>query len=146
MGVVNGENARDVTTHIGINLITGGTMSQAQEALGKSVTVRTSPHVVAGNSSPTVPNIAPHAIVTYVGIVDDLDHPSDPAYKWLDLGGGSFVNYVYPPNGQRFTLLTPPPPPPGSPKPPPASPRATRPQPKAAPPGFALANHTFRGI
>lgn len=91
----------------------GGTM-QAQECLGKTVTVRTSPAVRTGNG--TSQSILPRAKVDYVAIVPDLDHPGDSNYQWLqlDAAGMKYANYYYPPNGKRFELLTPPPPPPAT--------------------------------
>lgn len=86
---------------------------QAQEALGKNVTIRREPAVRSGNDVGIVPA---RAIIDYVAIVPDLDHPE---YKWLKIGEGRFVNYDYPPSGLRFTLLQAPPPPPppvGTPK------------------------------
>ena len=94
-------------------------MAQAQEKLGKTVTVRTSPQLAAGNTSTTVKSILPLAIVDYDAIVDDLQHPHDPNYQWLRLatakyGSNQYVNYFYPSGTvltlQRFTLISVPPP------------------------------------
>lgn len=77
----------------------------AREKLGKSVTIRISPVAsAAGNTS-----VPPYSTVEYTEIVDDIDHPDDPNYRWLHLEGGGYVNYMYPPNGLRFDLLTEPP-------------------------------------
>lgn len=95
---------------IGLKPIGGNVTLQAQELLGKTVTVRSSPQVISGNS--TTEAIAPHATVDYQSIVDDFQHPGDSNYKWLYLGPSRYANYIYPPNGLRFTLLTPQPPPP----------------------------------
>ncbi len=83
------------------NMPTAGT---AKEKLGKTVTVRSSPRVINGNSTSEV--VAPRATVSFVRVVDDLDYPGDPAYKWFELGPGRFCNYIYPPNGLRFDIIT----------------------------------------
>ena len=83
---------------------------KAQELLGKIVTVRTGPQAISGNSTSEV--VAPKATVDYVAIVDDQSFPGDPTRQWLQLGPNRYVNYIYPPNGARFTLLSSPPPPP----------------------------------
>ena len=94
---------------VGLKYIGGNNVTlQAQELLGKTVTVRSSPQVISGNS--TTEAIAPHAVVDYIDIVDDIQHPGDANYKWLHLGSSRYANYIYPPNGLRFTLLAPPPP------------------------------------
>ena len=87
---------------------------QAKEKLGKTVTIRAQPRL-GGNATGNV--VLPYLTVTYVAIVDDLDHPGDAAYKWLQLGTNQFANYIYPPNGLRFDLIgdSPPPPPPPPP-------------------------------
>lgn len=73
----------------------------AIEKLGKTVTIRDEPRA-AGAQVGAVP---PYGKVAFVGIVPDTDHPGDLNYQWLDLGGGQFVNYYYPPAGQRFSIL-----------------------------------------
>ncbi len=89
---------------------------QAKEKLGKTVTIRAQPRA-SGNATGNV--VLPYLTVTYVAIVDDLDHPANASYKWLQLGTNQYVNYIYPPNGVRFDLIgdSPPPPPPPPPQP-----------------------------
>ncbi len=87
---------------------------RAQENLGKTVTIRTQARATA---NPTGKVVQPHEIVDYTAVVDDIEHPANEAYKWLQLAADQFVNYIYPPNGLRFDLLNdapPPPPPPAS--------------------------------
>lgn len=83
----------------------------AQEKLGKTVTTRSQPAARTGNS---VGEIPPRSQFEFVAYADDLDHPNDPNYKWVELTDGNFANYVYPPNGLRIDILrepetTPPP-------------------------------------
>lgn len=104
--MVNGENARAVATHLGIKP-KGVTGMQAKEKLGKTVTIRNSPHAVLGNGTGDV--VQPFGIVDYVAIVPDQDYPGDINRQWLKLSDARFVNYIYPPNGTRFDLWTPPP-------------------------------------
>ena len=81
----------------------GGTsMYKAKERLGKTMTIRNAPKV----EGKEVGSIGPKQEFDYAAIVADLDHPSDPAYQWLDLGNGTYTNYFYPDAGQRATLLT----------------------------------------
>jgi GH25 family lysozyme M1 (1,4-beta-N-acetylmuramidase) len=83
----------------------------AKEKLGKTVTIRKTPRVASGNS--TNKSIFPYTTISFIGVVDDLDYPGNPNYKWLDLGNGEYANYIYPPNGLRFDILTQPSPDPG---------------------------------
>ena len=88
---------------------------RAKEKLGKTVTIRTQPRVTADNVTGNV--VLPNAIVNYVAIADDLDHPGSASYRWLQLADKQYANYIYPPNGLRFDLLpdAPPAPPPAPP-------------------------------
>ena len=54
---------------------------KVQELLGKTVSVRSAATVKAAK----VGTIPPREIVTAIKIVDDLDHPGDPEYRWLML-------------------------------------------------------------
>lgn len=74
---------------------------QAQELLGKTVTIRNIP----SSTGLAVGSVLPRTTVEAVGVVNDRDHPLDENYKWLDLGNSRYVNYIYPPNGLRFSLL-----------------------------------------
>jgi hypothetical protein len=78
---------------------------KVQEMLGKTVSMRSAP-AATGNKIGT---IAPYSTISALQIVDDLDHPGDPRYKWLQIASGIYVNYVYPPTGARFRWLDPPP-------------------------------------
>jgi hypothetical protein len=80
---------------------------RAKEKLGKTVTIRGQP---MATGYPTGNVVLPYFTVDYTAIVDDTEHPGDQSYKWLKLADDQFVNYVYPPNGLRFDLLTDPPP------------------------------------
>lgn len=104
------EYGEAIPQSVGLQAIGGSMTLQAQELLGKTVTIRSSPQVILGNG--TTESIAPHATVDYLEIVDDLQHPGDANYKWLYLSPSRYANYIYPPNGLRFTLLNPPPTPP----------------------------------
>jgi len=84
---------------------------RAKEKLGKTVTMRSQP---SSTGYPTGQVVLPYFTVDYTAIVDDLEHPGDASYKWLQLGDKEYVNYIYPPNGLRFDLL-PVEPPPGPP-------------------------------
>lgn len=97
---------------IAFKLDGGGTVAlgSAKEALGKIVTVRTSPQVVSGNgTSETVPSFG---TINFAKIVPDLQHPNDPNYQWLqmDAAGTRFVNYYYPSTTlqtlKRFNILS----------------------------------------
>jgi GH25 family lysozyme M1 (1,4-beta-N-acetylmuramidase) len=109
---------RSVINHVlvwtgGANMANG----TAKEKLGKVPTVRSSPHAISGNGVRTLPA---GALIEFMRIVDDLDHPGDANYKWFEIGSNEFTPYVYPPNGERFTILsmpsdTPPTPEPGKP-------------------------------
>ncbi|HSR20744.1 MAG TPA: hypothetical protein VLL49_07510 [Anaerolineales bacterium] len=72
-----------------------------REALGKVVTVRVQPAIAAE----PVGTLAPLATVTAIKIVEDLDHPADREYQWLQLEDATFANYAYPPAGIRFEWL-----------------------------------------
>jgi len=74
----------------------------AKEKLGKTITTRTQPASRPDNSAGT---ILPNAEFEFVAYADDLDHPGDPNYKWVELTDGSFANYIYPPNGLRLDIL-----------------------------------------
>ena len=82
---------------------------RAKEKLGKTVTIRGQPQ---GMGYPTGNVVLPYFTVDYVAIVDDLEHPGDSSYRWLQLADNQYVNYIYPPNGLRFDLLPDAPPPP----------------------------------
>jgi len=96
----------------------GGDMipGEAQEKLGKTMTVRTEPG--ATPDSGTSETIGPHANFGWYAIVDDVQHPGDANYQWfaLDEAGTRFVNYIYPPNGLRADIISEPT------EPPPANP------------------------
>ena len=79
---------------------------QAQEALGKTVTIRMSPQ---GGGIDSGQRILPYSVIDYVNIVPDMQYPTNPNYQWLDLGNSHYVNYIYPPNGLRFQLIGSPP-------------------------------------
>ena len=74
---------------------------KVQELLGKTVSIRSEPRATATKMGA----IDPFSTITAPQIVDDLDHRGDPRYKWLELGAGIYVNYIYPPNGLRFRWL-----------------------------------------
>ena len=74
---------------------------KVQELLGKTVSIRSEPRVTATK----IGAIDPFSTITALQFVDDLDHRGDPRYKWLELGAGIYVNYIYPPNGLRFRWL-----------------------------------------
>jgi hypothetical protein len=82
---------------------------QAKEKLGKTVNIRRQPTA----RSETVGYVQPYNNVLFEEITPDLDNPEN---KWLKLSEGRFVNYIFPPNGLRFDILTSPPPEP-EPKP-----------------------------
>ena len=75
---------------------------KAREKLGKTVTVRNAPKV--GDNA--VGSVPPYTEVEYTAIVGDLQYPNDLRYQWLKLANG-YVNYFYPPAGQRFELIQP---------------------------------------
>ena len=72
-----------------------------KEILGKTVSMRSAPVVTAAK----IGSIAPYATVAALQVVDDLDHPGNAQYKWIQLAGGMYANYIYPPNGLRFQWL-----------------------------------------
>lgn len=78
-------------------------MLKAKERLGKTVTIRKEPRAVAGNSINE--SISPYSTIDYIAIVPDMDYLNDATKQWLDLGGGRYCNYIYPPSGLRFDLL-----------------------------------------
>jgi hypothetical protein len=78
----------------------------AKEKLGKTLTIRTSPQAISGND--TGRRIAAYAQFDFVSIHDDIDYPNNPAYQWLKLPDGMYVTSVYPPNGERVTIIQPP--------------------------------------
>jgi hypothetical protein len=78
---------------------------KAREKLGKTVTARNAPKVTGD----AVGSVQPYSEVEYTAIVGDLQYPNDPRYQWLKLADG-YVNYFYPPAGQRFELIQPTPP------------------------------------
>jgi len=71
---------------------------KVQETLGKTVSMRSAPVATANQ----IGTIDPYAMIGALDIVDDMDHPGDPRYTWLQIASGIYVNYVYPPNGERF--------------------------------------------
>lgn len=72
-----------------------------REMLGKVVSVRPEPTVMKER----VGTLEPGATVTAVGIVDDLERPGDPEYRWLKLPDATYVNYIHPPAGLRFDWI-----------------------------------------
>jgi len=74
----------------------------AKEKLGKTMSVRNVPAVESGSK---VGEIAPRTEFEFVEIAPDLNHPTDAAYQWLKLTDGNYVNYIYPPNGERVDIL-----------------------------------------
>ncbi len=95
--VFNGDEDKFVTTfHL---------VRQARAWHGQPVTIRTSPQ--SGSSSSGLPSIQPGTTVSYVKVVDDLQHPGAEHYKWLQLDepGTQFARYIYPPTGKRFELF-----------------------------------------
>lgn len=85
--------------------IIGGSMTTgtAKEKLGKSVSIRNAPRASA---SLTGASILPYSTIEFLEVVDDLDHPASADYKWLKLAENKYANYIYPPNGLRFIILT----------------------------------------
>ena len=74
----------------------------AKEKLGKTMTVRNVPGALAYSY---VGEIEPYAEFDFVGYSEDIQHLGDPAYSWLELPDGNFVNHIYPPNGLRVDIL-----------------------------------------
>jgi hypothetical protein len=117
---------------------------RAQEILGKTVAVRSGP---SASAPKLVLTVAPYMIVEYVAIVHDADPDKHDGmvYMWLDLGGGRYVNYIYPPNGLRFKVI------PDVPVPPPTPPSADPlVRPTVVPAGkrvaFVLRNFEWAGV
>ena len=89
----------------------GGSMNgTAKEALGKTSTIRTSPGVVAGNS--TNFTVGPGQTIEFVELVQGTNNAAD---KWFKLPDGNYVQYIY--AGKTYYNIltmpstTPPPPP-----------------------------------
>jgi hypothetical protein len=73
----------------------------AQEALGKTMSIRTGPAA----SFSKVGEIAPRNQFEFTEYVEDTNHPGDSEYSWLKLLDGNYTNHIYPPNGLRVTIL-----------------------------------------
>jgi len=88
----------------------GSTMTNgtAQEILGKTGTIRTSPEAVSGND--TGKRVAPYSTIEFTEVVNGASVPAD---KWLKLPDGNYVNYIIA-GRAYFKILTQPstPPPP----------------------------------
>jgi len=90
----------------------GGEMipGEAQEKLGKTMTVRDQPGAVSG--SDIGERIYPDKKFDWYAIVDDVNYPNDQNYQWfviaIDADGNptKYTNYIYPPNGERATILS----------------------------------------
>lgn len=110
----SGNDGRAVVNHLVIHMKGAGTMpttnGTAKEKLGKTVTVRNTPTSVSGNSTNEV--IGAYATCEFTSIVDDINHPNDPNYKWGVLAGNPnrYAAFVYPRDPgidpTRFTILT----------------------------------------
>jgi len=74
----------------------------AKEKLGKTISVRLAPRAEAVKIS----SVPPYSQFAYTDIVPDDNEPDNPQMQWLALSQGGYVNYIYPPSGERVTLIT----------------------------------------
>ena len=102
---VNGARVERATVNSVLLFGDNMTLGKAKELLGKTPNIRSTPKITGLD----VGDILPYSEITFEAIVDDLDHPAQPDYKWFRISAGKFTAYKYPRTGatpERFTILS----------------------------------------